>query len=179
MKKNEEYGFTLMEVIVGINLGFLVLSVVVSFFLFSTKFISATTSNLEKKQNVNEFLIRLNNSFRTSNNFVFEQKDSNYIFTLNSVDTISINKHSFSLKKQYKITNIKNYELSITSYDNEKILIKDGMLLKGFYNSGQNLFTYSGDIKVIEMMFTKNKSSYNFSYYSPDISINKFRNITN
>ena len=177
MSSNKENGFTLMEVIVGINLGFLVISVIISFFLFSTKFVRVTTTNLDERQTVNEFILRLNKTFRSASNFNFIQTDSNYIFTINEKDTVLISNNSFSLKSIYDLDNIQKYNLMISSYSNENIIIQNGELLKAFYNDNWQLQINSGEIKNIDLAFRKDGKSYQFYYVSPDISINKFRNI--
>lgn len=177
MSSNKENGFTLMEVIVGINLGFLVISVIISFFLFSTKFVKVTTTNLDERQTVNEFMLRLNKTFRSASNFNFAQTDSNYIFTINEKDTVLIGENSFSLKNIYGLDNIQEYNLIISSYGNENIIIQNGKLLKAFYNDNQQLQINSGEINHIDLGFSKDGKSYNFNYISPDISVNKFRNI--
>ena len=66
-----------MEIIVGINLGFLLLTVIVSFFLFSTKFIATTTKNLESRQNVNDYFFRLGSMLKKSDSYY---KDVNMSF---------------------------------------------------------------------------------------------------
>lgn len=177
MSSNKENGFTLMEVIVGINLGFLVISVIISFFLFSTKFVRVTTTNLDERQTVNEFILRLNKTFRSASNFNFIQTDSNYIFAINEKDTILVGNSSFSLKTIYRLNNIQKYDLIISSYSKENIIIQNGKMLKAFFNYNRQLQINSGEIKNIDLAFRKDGKSYQFNYVSPDISVNKFRNI--
>ncbi len=169
---NKNNGFTLFEIIVGINIGFLLLTVLVSFFLFSTKFISSTTKNLNERQNINDFLIRFETTLRKADHFYIQKLDSSFVCIVNNYDSISFNKNFISLMDIYIISEIENYGVNITMESGELLSFSNGSLEESFPP-----MISSGDIISIDLDVLKNSHSYRAHYITPNISINRFRNI--
>jgi len=176
---NKNNGFTLIEIIVGINIGFLLLTVIVTFFLFSTKFVATTTKKMDERQNINGFLSRLETTLRKADHFYLERLDTNVVCIVNDSDTIVLNNNSFSLMNIYEIKDFKEYSSIIEMQPENQSSISDEIVKKSLSDLDQNATVYSGDIKSISIEFSKSNYPYSFCYINPNISINRFRNITN
>lgn len=174
---SKDEGFTLMEIIVGINLGFVLLTVIVSFFLFSTKFIATTTKDLDSRQNVNDYLFRLGSMLRKSDNFYIQQRDSSTIFVVNDKDTISVRSNNFSLINLYNIPDISDYSFDIKLISGEKVTINEGILERTFRGE-QNSAILSSEIVNIILALKVKAQPYVFQYYVPNSSVNRFKNLS-
>lgn len=172
-------GFTLIEIIVGINIGFLLLTVIVTFFLFSTKFVATTTKKMDERQNINNFLSRLETTLRKADHFYLQRLDTTAVCIVNDADTILFNNNIFSLMNIYKIKGFKEYNSVIEMQPENQSSMSEEIVKKSLSDLRQNGIVYSGDIKSISIEFSKNNHPYSFCYINPNISINRFRNITN
>lgn len=178
MKQNNNInGFTIIEIIVGINISFMLFTVLVTFFLFASKFVSSTTKNLDERQTVNEFLLKLEATLNKADHYYFEKKENLYLCVVDDHDTVLINQDSCSLGKVYSIKNLNDYDLVFNMQDGRIIKInKDNV--EGFnFNDQQNTIS-SKDILELTIDILKNHNTFSLYYVNPNISINRFRNIT-
>ncbi|MFZ1288476.1 MAG: hypothetical protein WAR79_00175 [Melioribacteraceae bacterium] len=178
MKKNNNInGFTIIEIIVGINISFILLTVLITFFLFASKFVSSTTKNLDERQNTNEFFLKFESTLNRADHFYFEKIDDSYLCVVDDYDTIIINQDSCSLRKLFSIKNINDYNIVFNMQDGIIIKIKNGKV-DDFKMSDKDNNITSQDILELTIDIIKNHNSYRFYYINPNISINRLRNIT-
>lgn len=170
-------GFTLIEILVGINIGFLLITVIVTFFLFSTKFVATTTKNLEQRQNINDSLFRLGNTLRKAEHFYIQPNDSFTLCVINDRDTISLSRNSLSLMNLYKIDGIAKYNVVLNLISGEQVTISDGILEANFIGK-QNSIILSSEIDDMLIEFKLKEQLYDFRYITPNTSANRFRNIS-
>ncbi len=177
--KHSNNGFTIIEILVGINIGFVLLTIIVAFFLFSTKFISVTSKNFEERQNINDFLLRLNNTFRKADYFYFQQLDSTFICIIDKQDTVVFRDNSINLKNTYEIDELTNYKMIIQMNSGIERKIHNGTSVELIFDRDQNSVLLSSDISQVKIDILINKKFYSFYYFASTISIKNFRNISN
>jgi len=170
-------GFTLIEILVGINLGFLIITVVVSFFLFSTKFVVSTTKKIDQRQTVNDYLFRFGAKLRKAEQFYFQQNDSLVYCVIDNQDTVSFGKHSSSLMNLYKLDNITDYNIVFNLRSGEEAVISEGILERTFRGE-QNSLIQSSEIVDMKLALHLKDQLYDFKHITPNTSINRFRNMT-
>ncbi|MBN2571425.1 MAG: hypothetical protein JXA68_04800 [Ignavibacteriales bacterium] len=171
-------GFTLIETIVGINLSFLLLTSLISFYLFISKYVASTTRNFEDKQIINEFFVRLNDALKKSDEFFYVNEHGSNFLLFNQHDTITFNKESLDIKKIYKINKIDSYEIIFKLFSGEQNKIKGNAENDFIYSSLRDSKLKNSEIVSISFSIVKNKKEYQYFFYNKKIANKNFQNIS-
>lgn len=160
MLNKREEGFTLIEILVGINLSFILVTLLISFYLFSVKFTSTTTTKLNEKQNISNFLFLFNERLKKSEEYYFVQKNKEELFILDDRDTVSFNKSSFTIKNLFKINYIEKYLMTIELLSGERLSFLNGERVLGALNSKLDNSIPSSKIHNVEISFSVHNKNY-------------------
>lgn len=178
MKKkilNNESGFTIIEIIVGINIGFILFSVLLTFFLFSFKFINSTTHKIDEQLKHDDFIIHLH-SLLKSEPFYFLNSNNTLMCLNDKADTLRFKDSLITINNIYFIDNIKSYKLELLLEDKSKIKIQKGNVTTSI---PRNLNVNSSELKEVKFeYFDTKKNKYDFIYTLPIISKNRFKNLS-
>ena len=175
--KNKENGFTLIEVLVSINLSFILITLLVSLYLFTAKFISLTIKRMDSKIEITALLTRTSNLLEKADSFYFEQLDSSAVLILNNKDTVYFEPKNIRINSLTDFYKIDDYELSFYSKTGEETKLINGIMQNtGMMITGDLRFQ-SYSIKNINLKLIKDSKQYNMFYTIPKYSINNYRNI--
>ncbi len=175
----DENGFTLIEILVGINLSLLAVTFLFSFYLFAIKFISATTTKLDEKENISNFLFLFNNSLKKSNQYYFKSTGKEQFFVIDNRDTVSFQSSELQINSLYEIDKVDSYSLTINTIEQTKIILIDGVIksLPDDINIQEGI--NSTMINEIEFDFSRKNKNYNFVYINNEYGDKRFKNISN
>ncbi len=166
-------GFTLIELIVGINLAFLGITFLISFFLIINKTFHNT---LEKNSKVNEFYTVLNlmeNKINSINILRASSEGNKITLSSDSEQILVIAPDSLILKDNFTLY-ISDLSTVVNFRDGSAIKIKDGLLSKE-----KVAFKYQGEnqVEFVQLQFNKFGTLHNLIYSPKVYSLRKFVNI--
>jgi len=176
LKNNK--GFTLIETLVSINLSFIAISLIFSFYLFSQKFSESLSRNYLDKYIQISFFNNLERTLCNSDYYVIRFVDDWIILNTNSNDSIFISKDSISLNNLFFISNIENLGISISTNTEKEVLNWNGGVLEdpeSLLNKDNIL--ESNSIHSILFKFKRNKKFYFYHYFSSNTSISNLKNL--
>ena len=173
LKKSE--GFTLLEILVAMNISAIIIGLIIVFFLFSTKFLNRSLKGSEQNWNCMQFFFLLNRTIRNSDMLSFNSNNNNdfYLITAKN-DTIHIAPSAIELKGLYKIDGIKEISLVIKANNKIEIDYENGKLITSETGGLTNNIV---EFDEIDVYVKTEKYSFPFSYLSPAISSFKFKDI--
>ncbi len=174
-KKNN--GFTLLETLVSINLAFIAISLVFSFYLFAKSFYESFSSNYIEKYSTTNFFYQLEKKLNNPDEYYIQFLDEKVIIYTIENDSIIITANSISLNGVINITNLENVKLrSSTDIEEEHFAWISGVL-----SSGNSRSTELQSQKIQSLFFEieRKKKKYSYSIYSPTNSIRRFTNLKN
>jgi len=130
LKINGNNGFTLIEVLVGINLSFIAVTIMVMFFLFAYKYIFSVTKNAEMQSETENFIYLTGQIINRADKTDYIEHNESRIIVTDKNDTLYIEPGKLNLKKLFivdaeeyniLISNSKGAQINI-SYPKEKIV---------------------------------------------------------
>jgi hypothetical protein len=169
--KNE--GFTLIEIIVGINIAFLAITLIISIYLILNKIYITGAKRIEDKFSITLSLNHLNNHFKKEKYFsVFITKDSLIIEFASKGKVVFANKE-VNIKDMNRIEDFNEYLINIGLTNQEVIQINsENISIKGIQKS-----ISSFEIDFIEILLKKNRILYRSLYKTPIVSDRRLINI--
>lgn len=171
-------GFTMIEILVGINLSFIAITVMVSLFLFTTKYIATSLKHYDDELLLTTQLFYISTKLNRAESFIFT---TNGAFPLLST--------SNGLKLQFKENTIWLSDLdSLSGIDNYIFTIKqkngdEKVIVKGELNS-PNIFSYqetsveSPTVRSLNFDLIIDSQQYIINYYPKFNSIKHFQNLS-
>ncbi|MDP4196297.1 MAG: hypothetical protein Q8940_14670 [Bacteroidota bacterium] len=172
VKKNN--GFTLIEILVGINLSFIVITAGTALFLFTNKFIIGSLNRMQEKYSISSMINGFEETLKKSETFTVSISSYKTIITFDNNSVMEFSYDKITLKNYELSHEMDSYIISINMKTGEEVTIENGTI-KGFYKKG-NIIS-EDEIKSISLNITKAKNSYEMKYNIPQVSINQFRNI--
>lgn len=160
-------GFTLIEVLVAINLAFIGVTMVVSFYLFMSKFLFSVTKKVDTNQMVFESFYRMDQILKMNEEYKIISKPDSVFFKVNDVYKIVCTRNFLGIRDLYSMEEIDTLKILVT--------VTDGSVFDFMNFSGNNGIS-SKDIESLVFEIVKNETAYRWRYYSPSISVNRFRN---
>jgi len=170
----EENGFTLVELLVVINLSFLVLSFVVSFYLLMNKYFVGTTKKFEEKHTTYDFLYKLEELTNKTEHYSMEIQENVVRFIINQ-DTVVFSNDKMTSNRFMSFDKISNYELKISTLLGKEIIMNEGKLLEPIL-SGEKKVIVSDSINSIALSFEKGQK-YQCQIYNNPVPYSRFRNL--
>lgn len=137
---NTEKGFTILEVLVAINLSFLALTFTVSFFLFTYRLTSSIQRKIEINNDVNNILFRLEEKLNRADDFVFELTENELLLVIDNKDSVWVTDSLVNFSNIFYLEAFENFETSITtdeevithlitnSENTERVLVNDEII---------------------------------------------------
>lgn len=173
-------GFTLVEVLVALNIAFIGLAIIVGAYLVISKTVSVSIKNSEKNNNAMELLYNIKNTLDKSEKFdVSFSADSIKIKCFNG-KSIKLWKTGLMMDTIFYISDLKEVKVRITTIDSNIFqLPEDQSKLPNLeYNSEDGYFLLaSASISGISIDIQPDTKKYSFTYKMPDISVMRFHNI--
>ncbi len=179
MKKINEHrnGFTLMELLVGINISFIVITMLVSVYIFLFKFMLSTSRNVEAKINITSGMETLVSELYKCESFELRLDDELISVVTKNNRLIAFDADSISLNDICIITGIENYEMNVLLKNGESKYITDGKLVSHKIFGEEMTALPSHDIKRLNLAVKYKDHIYRAEYFTPEISTNRFTNI--
>lgn len=174
---NKNNGFTLIETLVTINLSFITISLIFSFYLFAQKFSESLSQNYLEKYIQTSFLNALEKTLNNGDGYILRFVDDSIIINTNEEDSILISPNSISINRIFEITNLDSISISIST-DIESYLVKweNGTLTNSNF---ENQTLESNKILSILFEIVVNKKYYSFNHSPISNSTTHFINISN
>lgn len=171
---DNQKGFTLVEMLVVINISFLIITAVVSLYLLANKYFFSTTKRFEEKEATLNFISKLEDSIQKADRFtVIVNQDSLQICSYK--DTILFSKDKLRSKIIPSLDNIKSfgYKLSFSS-GKEFVAVNDNSPLT--YAGNQKYFFSSDSIISVFISIERDKK-YSSVIYNNPTPYKLFRNL--
>ncbi|MGD8782531.1 MAG: type II secretion system protein [Ignavibacteria bacterium] len=175
MKKlSNDNGFTIIEILVAINLSFVIIGLLFTFYLFTIKFVSTNNKKVEEKHFVNNVLFKVNETLKKSETFEFIFIDEHKYFTTNKNDTIIFFKDSIDVNKVYSLNELDSLNLEINLFEGNNYIYSNGHEL--FFDRSAEGVIQSSLIDNIKLSFIYKNQKYFFDYVNSQNSSKRFNN---
>lgn len=120
-----ESGFTLIEMIVVINLSFLVFSAITTFYLLTNKYILGMTSRIEEKQTTLEFFYRFEETLKKADSYSVGFSDTTTTVVCNR-DTICFGEKNITSSRIIHLDNLKNCTIKLCLQNGDSVIAVNG-----------------------------------------------------
>ncbi|MFH0736290.1 MAG: prepilin-type N-terminal cleavage/methylation domain-containing protein [bacterium] len=174
--KNNDSGFTLIEILVSINIGSIIIVIALFFYLFVFKFSINFANSFNEEIEVSKLLLQFENKLERLEKYEINISQNSIIIPISQIDTISICDTLLANVHGYSIKNIKNVAYIIQLLNGESVT---GKLNSQKYQFMENQIIKSENISSIYISFEKQSKKYSFRYITPYLSKRRFINITN
>lgn len=171
-------GFTIIETLVAINISFIAITMIFSFYLFAEKFTKNFSDNYSEKFKLLSSFNLLENTLRKCDEYeIIIQKGSIDIYT-SEYDSICITQYSILLNRTFLIDSPENLNISISISGQEEFLVRNNIIVTELteLSTSNNIIT-STVIDYILFNIENNKHSMSYKIINSSISINHFNNI--
>lgn len=176
MKRTYSPGFTLVEILVGINLGFIVITLIVSFYLIFNKFYIGFIRKIEVKQNLFTTVYQIENLLKKQNGYDIHPIGNGCKIICNSGKSILLKEDEIWINDLPAITDIVEFVISFK--------LKNGNALEFSFKKnsledpGQNYTTSinSNQIESYSLVLKKDTYLINLSSVVPKYNLNRFEN---
>jgi Tfp pilus assembly protein PilW len=165
----QDDGFTLIEILVSINVAFILITLIVSVYLFTTNFIGSTIRKVEKDDEAYNYLNYLDVKLRKNGIFSLTREKDAIYFSFNNRDTLFVYAKK---ERDFVFNELQKIKVRINTTTGEAIEYSSETerLLNGVIS------TNSSDIKNITMLFTFKNRDYRFFYSPMPTSTIRFKN---
>jgi prepilin-type N-terminal cleavage/methylation domain-containing protein len=170
-------GFTLIEILVAINISAVSILLVVSFLMFAQKYLRSLNFKYDKKWEYSCFYLSLSRILKNDAVIDFSVSGKNLYLITHEKDTINFQPGTVNLRNIYKIGNLEHISLEIINEGKPLASYSDG----NTSIDGIKYNIYQGEFKFDEIIVntSKDNSNYTFNYFVPAISGKKFKDMKN
>ena len=176
MKKSFNHGFTIVEVLIGINLGFIIITLMISFFLFFNKFYTGFIRKIEAKQNLFNTVYQINEFFTKQETYTVRIDKSGCKIIYNDGRSVTLKKNGIWVNNIPAITNLERTALIITLKTGNKIVISNGQVMNGNHDLLKTTGLYSTHVKSLMLKIEKEEYVTTIYYSTPKYNIKQFVN---
>lgn len=169
-------GFTLIEILVSINIGSVIIVITLFFYLFIFKFSANIGKKFNEEIEVTQFLSRLENRLEILDKYEVIISRNLILIPISQTDTVSVCDTLLSNVNGYFIKDISNVTYNIQLLSGESV---GGKLSSIKVNSIESQIIKSEDINSINVFFEQQNKKYSLRYTTPYLSKRRFINITN
>jgi hypothetical protein len=173
----DDSGFTLIEVLVGINITLITITIIVSFYLFSSKSITSFSSGTVARNELSTCLQKTLELVESAEYFEIRYNNNSCNIIASASDSIKINSRSLSVKDVYRIEDISDIDLKVLFNDGHEIVFRIVENLSPANTREAENVISSGDLARIVISFVKNKNKYSIHCTLPGIADRRFKNI--
>lgn len=174
--RSNENGFTIIEVIVAINLSFLVMTFIVSFFLFTFRLTSSIQKKIEMNHDFNNILFRLEERLRRADEFYLHPSEGNLLLIIDKRDSITFSDSLLNFSNIFVIDSFEKLET--------EIITDDETITYSFTNSDEQSMDFHSEeiifsemIRSIKFSLTGMNKVFHSEYIRGQNSATGFRNI--
>lgn len=169
-------GFTLVELLIGMNLAFIAITIIVSLYLFVANYSISLSKKMYEKEIIMGTLDRLEEMLKKCDHYeIIGREELSIHIVIDSEDSVLINSKSFIISNSIKLEDIQGYSLRLM-LDSGEILIADS--IKGTSKLQKYGPISSSSINTIKLDIFRNEAKYSMSFIKPKTSINYFKDIT-
>lgn len=165
----EERGFTILELLVAINVSCILITLVVSVFLFVTKFSKNIIIQSEKNSEVHQYLNYLADRIQKGKNYTVNAERGRIYIVFDERDTLEVYSKE---RNQFVFTECTGIKLKIKSVSGEVEEINSDIMTEF-----KNKYFLSQEIKSILFIFNVKGRDYLVECYNPVISTQRIKNI--
>jgi hypothetical protein len=165
-------GFTLIEIIIAINVAFIAITLIISVYIILDNVFISSTIKIEEKNLIGFSFNNLNEMLRKEKYFMFSAKKDTMEINFNSGARVIFTSDLINIKDLIFIKGFSQYSLKIHRFNKTESLIKSTDFY--FYD---NLIIHSNEIRSIEITLMKNTVIYKSIFNTPLISDKRFENI--
>jgi type II secretory pathway component PulJ len=171
-------GFTLIETLVSINLSFVAISLIFSFYLFAQKFSESISRNYTDKYIQMSFFYNLERTLSKSDEYFIKFIGNKIIINTSNGDSIYISNDSISLNGIFEISKLEKIDISISADTEQDVLSwSDGVLEDPNALLNENNILESNSIHSILFKIERNKKILSYQILSSNASITHLKNI--
>lgn len=171
-------GFTLIETLVAINLSFIAIGFIFSFYLFAQRFTETLSRNFTDKYLIQNFFYETDRMLKSADYFEIINNNGNINIVTDEQDSIFISVTSLSLKNILIIAELEKPVITIKLFSGKEPILQPGAMENNVSQiSGTDFPLQSSKIKCILFELIKKDKKYSFVYFAPAYAINRFNNI--
>ena len=175
---NREEGFTIIEVIVAINISLIAIAVIFTFYLFLIKFNSSLEKKIDHENNVYSVLYNLEKKLDNSSDFSFNMVNNSLSLVVNDTEIVYFNRSRFLLNNEVLLSDINNVELYINPDSEDKYIYKNGQIVEGRFDSANSNTIKNEEIREFFLLFEYHGRKITFRYNTTPYSSGSFNNLT-
>ena len=167
-KKTTDQGFTLIEILVGINLSFIVLTILISVFLITYKFVYSSTKKFNDRENIGMTISSIERLIQKRANFSIRPGENNsQQIIFEPRDTVIFSNKSIRVSNYFSLDDVDSVSLTVKKKNNID------------FQSTEISGNKASELDEISVKFQKNKINYKYIFSVPDISTRNFVDIDN
>lgn len=171
--KNVE-GFTLIEMLVVINLSFLIVGAIVSFYMLTDKYIIGLTKRYEEKQTTYDFYYKLDEMLNKSDDYFFVSNETNSALICEN-DTVLFTENSITSRRLSAINDILTSKLRINLTSGDSIIVINGRIEDNLMYASTGEIS-SDSIRSIQLSIKK-KNTLDYEIRKEPVPNKLFQNI--
>lgn len=170
-------GFTLIETLVVINLSLLIFALLISFYLFVSKYSSTVEKKVFSQAEVSMFLGRVHEKLQKTESFYINAEDSILTCTINANENISFGNDYIKLNPSSVLILDSVYvDISLIE-ENELLSINNGSIQNRYLVNQSDGRIYSHKIKTIRLLIRQEGREYRMNYFVPANRLQSFQNL--
>jgi prepilin-type N-terminal cleavage/methylation domain-containing protein len=168
-------GFTLIEILVTINIAAISITLLIAFYLFTVKFLSLSVNKNEKQWGNEYFFYMLDRTLKNGGGLYLALNNSSVYLITSEKDSVSFSASSINLKNLYSLEDITNLSFIIKNNNEIEFEYDNGKMVSNKLSDTTGTGPLAFDEIILSIADTA--SSQIFNYINPGISANKFKNI--
>lgn len=171
-------GFTLIETLVAINLSFIAIGFIFSFYLFAQRFTETLSRNFTDKYLIQNFFNKTIGMLKGADYFEIINNNGAISIVTDGLDSILISANSMSLKNILNITELEKPVITLKLFSDKELILQPEITQNNLSRiNGSDYPLQSSKIKCIRFEITKKDKMYSYEYFTPAYAINRFINI--
>ncbi|MCU7500920.1 MAG: hypothetical protein HF300_17860 [Ignavibacteria bacterium] len=175
IRVKENSGFTIIELLIGLNLAFILITLLVSSYLFSAKFAFVTSMNMDSKEVLLSSAGKFQEFIKKREGFILKRgTEQEILFIFTPRDTVLLSQNSFRVSDFCPVNKIDGFSLRIFLTDGKELLLSGSSAIKE--EIPEEGYT-SKDIDSVMLNITMNRHDYIFQIVVSRTSENSFKDI--
>lgn len=171
-------GFTLIETLVAINLSFIAIGFIFSFYLFAQRFTETLSRNFTDKYLIQNFFNKTVSIIKNANYYEITEVNNAIIIITEGTDSIFISATSMSLKNILIIDDLEKAAITVQLFSDKELILQPEITQNNLSQiNGSDYPLQSSKIKCIGIEIIKKDKKYSYEYFTPSYAINRFNNI--